>query len=248
MTSRHLLLVDDDPQMAVLIGVLARRAGLIVTSRPDIDSAWSSVQVDRTDLVLLDINLPIKSGLEFLRLRRQSPLPYTLPVALFCQLTMPHDVAAGWREGADYLITKDLVTRAGEWKDRVTAILDHARGQSSVPSLGCPQEEYARFLAPLGEALNEALDHPSLRSLDAEVIGELLWRALVQGFGSMAQRAWLVPDTGRMVVGALPETDPGGVNRCFASLIEQVWCLLGSGPCAQFAVALRAIVNVLYKR
>jgi DNA-binding response OmpR family regulator len=243
-----LLLVDDDPQMAVLIGVLARRAGLTVTCRPDVDSAWSAVQVERPELVLLDINLPIKSGLEFLRLRRQTPLPYRVPVALFCQLTMSYDVAAGWREGADYLITKELVTRASDWKDRVTAILDHAHSQASVPSLGCLQEEDARFLTQWGRRLNEALNHTSLRSLDAEVIGELLWRALIDGFGSMAQRAWLVPDEGRAVVAALPTMDHGGIHRCFSSLIEQIWCLLGPGPSAQFAVALRAVVNALYKR
>ncbi len=52
MTSRHLLLVDDDPQMAFLLGILARRAGLGPSSAGDVESAWSAVCVDRPDLVL----------------------------------------------------------------------------------------------------------------------------------------------------------------------------------------------------
>jgi DNA-binding response OmpR family regulator len=266
MTSGRLLLVDDDPSMAALIGMLARRAGLTVTCCPDVDSVWSALfpasplpqplspaergeeASDVPELVLLDINLPIKSGLEFLRMRRQMMAPCRFGVALFCQPSMIHDVAAGWKEGADYLIAKDLVTRPSDWQKRVTEILEHLRGQVAIPSLGWPDEGDGPLLYRWGEVLNEALADTSLRSLAVEVIEEVLWRALIHGFRSEAQRAWFVPYTGRVCLTTPLPGDSDGVNRCFASLIDQVWCLLGSGPCAQLVLALRAAVNRRHKR
>jgi DNA-binding response OmpR family regulator len=245
MKSRHLLLVDDDPQMEVLVGLLARRSGLTVFCRPDVDSAWSAVLTDRPELVLLDVNLPIKSGLDFLRRRQQTPAPHRFSVALFSQPAMTHDLAAGWREGADYLLSKELVTRAADWKNRVAEILEHARGQAAVPSLGCVKEKDDLLLSRWGEVLNEALDHPSLRSLVVEVIEQVLARALVSGFGSEAVCAWLAPEAGRVALPTPVTGDSSGVYRCFDSCIDQVWRLLGPGPCAQFAVALRSTVNAV---
>jgi CheY-like chemotaxis protein len=245
MASRHLLLVDDDPQMSVLVGVLARRAGLTVTCRADVDSAWSAVLADPPELVLLDVNLPVKSGLELLRQRQQTPPPDPFAVALFCQPMMAHDVAAGWREGADYLLAKDLVTSAPDWQRRVQEILEHARGQSPIPSLGWPKEKDDLLLSRWGEVLHAALDHPSLRSLGVEVIEQVHRRALVGAFGSEGQRAWLEPQAGGA---ALVSRPPGGIDsvrHCFASLIDQVWRLLGSGPSTQLVAALRATVNAL---
>jgi DNA-binding response OmpR family regulator len=245
MTSRHLLLVDDDPQMAVLVGVLARRAGMRVTCRADVDSGWSAVLADRPELVLLDVNLPDKSGLELLRRRRQAPSPDPFAVALFCQVMMTHDVAAGWREGADYLLAKDLVTSALAWQVRVREILDHVRGQSPIASLGWPQEKDGPLMCRWGEVLNEALEHPLLRSLGVEVIEQLLWRALVGAFGANAQRDWLETGSGRTVIRNCLTEDTGSVQRFFVSLIDQVWRLLGSGPSTQLAHSLRAAVNAL---
>jgi CheY-like chemotaxis protein len=234
--------------MAVLVGVLARRAGLSVTCRQDVDAAWLAVSSDRLELVLLDVNLPIKSGLELLRRRHEATVPHEFSVALFCQPAMTRDVASGWREGADYLVAKDLVTRAGDWQQRVSEILDHVRGRASVPSLGWPQERDGLLLSRWGEVLNEALDHPCLRPLGVEVIEQVLWRAMSFAFGPAARREWLAPDSGRVVLSTPLPRDSGGVHRCFASLLDQAWRLLGSGPCAQFSVALRAAVNARHER
>jgi CheY-like chemotaxis protein len=240
MHSQPLLLVDDDPQMGVLVGLLARRGGWSLTCRSDVESAWAALQSERPCLVLLDLNLPGESGLELLR-RRESLGGERLAVALFCQSTLHDDVAAGWRAGADYLLPKELVTRAADWQQRVREILAHTHGQGERGSLGCPAEAGGALASTWGESVNRALDHPALRSLGTEVIDAVLQRALASGFGAAVRPSWRIPGAARLACGELPPAPSIEAARdCLASLLDQVWCLLGSQPCASLEAAVRA--------
>jgi len=67
MSGRRLLLVDDDPSLAAIVRVLARRAGHSVAWAADAASATAELRRERPDLVLLDINLPGVSGPQWLR-------------------------------------------------------------------------------------------------------------------------------------------------------------------------------------
>ena len=102
MTSPRLLLVDDDPDMGFVVRILARRCGHTLTHRLDAENAWTNLDGDRPDLILLDVNLPGTSGLEFLKRLRASVTYATLPVALFVQASLTRDIAEGWASGADY--------------------------------------------------------------------------------------------------------------------------------------------------
>jgi CheY-like chemotaxis protein len=241
MSSRRLLLVDDDPQMAFLLGVLARRAELLLDSSGDVESAWARVQANPPDLVLLDINLPGPSGLELLRRRRESA-GVSVAVALFCQARLDHVIAAGWRAGADYLLTKDLVTRPIDWRRRVEEILDDARGQGPILSLGLFTKEKTLPLSAWGGLLNQVFDHSALDSLlGPAVIEQVLCRALVCGFHATARRSWLVEGAGRLACDKLSlSVSPESVGACLESVRRQVWRLLGSGPWAAFDDVLRA--------
>ena len=229
MASRRLLLVDDDPQMGVIVGMLARRAGLTMDCQPSVESAWTALRQVRPDLVLLDVNLPGKSGLELLHRRRQTPNVEPFAVALFCQSGLTGDVAAGWRAGADYLLPKELVTKPDAWPRRVEEILAHAHGQAPPRSLGLPKEGSDGLRSKWGGSLNRLLDHPILRSLGEEVVEQVLRRALVHGFADAARLSWLVPGAGRLHLEGLPAEAPvAAVHGCLASLLDQVWRLLGT--------------------
>jgi CheY-like chemotaxis protein len=242
MTSRHLLLVDDDSQMAVLVGILARRAGLPLLCRQDVDSAWSAIRDDCPELVLLDINLPGQRGVELLHRRRGRSGGVSFRVALFCQSIQTRDIAEGWQAGADYLLAKDLVTRPADWLCRVCEILEHAHGQRLIPSLGWPEEDKGRLYPRWAEHLNRALLHSCLWPLGPELIDQILWRALMHAFGTEARPSWLVARAGRLDPDAVPTATSEEFLGCFDSLVDQVWCLLGFDPSEQFSVALRSIV------
>src|SRR5260221_465897 len=118
-----LLLVDDDPDLAVIVSLLGKRAGHRVTCCADVPSAWARLGEGLPDLVLLDVNLPGESGLELCRRARNAGPERAglaeIRIALFVQPALTGDVAAGLEAGADFLISKDLVSRPEEWQQRV---------------------------------------------------------------------------------------------------------------------------------
>jgi DNA-binding response OmpR family regulator len=249
-----LLLVDDDPHLGLIVTRLAQRAALEAACAADVASAWSSLQAHTPDLVLLDVNLPGASGLELLRRLRASQsaicnLQSAIPkVALFCQPAQVEDIAAGWRAGADYLLPKDLVVRPEDWQRRVREILSHAHGQHAPRSLTWPAKASGQTTCDWAAVLEQALRCREARSLGGEVAEVVLRRALDQAFQTVCseeERArWIVAGQGRLDRQALPgRVSWGSLQSCFASLVDQWWCLLGDEASAPLVQALQAALD-----
>jgi DNA-binding response OmpR family regulator len=64
---RHILLVEDDASLSDVIGRNLARRGLEVRTETTVSDALRAVAKMRPDLLLLDINLPDRSGWELLR-------------------------------------------------------------------------------------------------------------------------------------------------------------------------------------
>lgn len=64
---RHVLLVEDDASLCEVIGRNLSRRGLEVRTVASVNDAIRAVARMRPDLLLLDINLPDRSGWELLR-------------------------------------------------------------------------------------------------------------------------------------------------------------------------------------
>src|SRR5947209_1741892 len=124
-----LLLVDDAPEMTVLVQALGGRAGCEVAVASDADAAWAALHARRPDLVLLDVNLPGVSGPDLLRRLRAAPELSGLAVAVYCHATLGADVAAGLEAGADFVFFKDLAARPDDWRRRLEEILAGAHGR-----------------------------------------------------------------------------------------------------------------------
>jgi CheY-like chemotaxis protein len=239
MSPARLLLVDDDPELGLIVGVLARKAGQAVSCRSEVESAWAALAEGRPDLVLLDLELPGQSGLELLRRVRADAGLSGLPVALFCQSGLAARVAAGWGAGANYLLAKDVVTSPAAWATRTGEIIAHLRGQVPLTSLGWLGRSGSP-VASWGDALNRALDLASPRPLGPEVLEQVLRRGLAHGFGR-APDDWLIGGAGRLAVPALPARAAGEqVERLLSSVVDQLWRLHGSQASGAFAERLRA--------
>ena len=134
MDARRLLVVDDDPSLAAIVSVLARRAGHAFAWAADAAAADEEAARQRPCLVLLDVNLPGTSGIEWLRSLRQRDR--ALPVALFAQSALAYDVARGMEAGADFHFAKELVADPARWARRLAEILALADGRTRPASLG----------------------------------------------------------------------------------------------------------------
>ena len=103
-----ILVVDDDPDLRDLIGYTLRRDGYFVIESEDGIAALLMADVERPDLVLLDVNLPRLDGFEVCRrLRAQS----RVPILMLTVRGDEADVVRGLDLGADDYLTKPFSPR-----------------------------------------------------------------------------------------------------------------------------------------
>lgn len=111
---RTLLLVEDDPDDVLITQrALERRLDLRVVVARDGDEAMaflrrqgSFAQAERPDLVLLDLNIPRRSGHQVLREIRRDPVLTNLPVVVFTTSCAQEDINASYQERANSYVVK----------------------------------------------------------------------------------------------------------------------------------------------
>ena len=103
----RILVVDDDPSLQKLVGVLLGRANMEAV---EAINATEAARILKTgplpDLVILDLMLPDISGIEFLRQMRQKATFDELPVLILSALADPEQIREGLATGADRYLTK----------------------------------------------------------------------------------------------------------------------------------------------
>jgi PAS domain S-box-containing protein len=123
----HIILVDDQSDVALIIQKLGKRDGLAITWFPTAEEAWDFLQLHSADLLLLDVNLPGMSGVELCRRLQGLPHLKDTPVAMFT----PDQDAEALQElraaGADYFLTKDLLCQPAEWQRKIQELLEQIR-------------------------------------------------------------------------------------------------------------------------
>jgi DNA-binding response OmpR family regulator len=120
------LVVDDEPMLRNLLSRLLRMEGYEVLEAEDGLTALDLVAREKPDLVLLDVMLPARNGLDVLGdLRRTSDIP----VILVSALAEEADRVLGLKMGADDYVTKPF--SAAELSARVESVLRRAEMRSS---------------------------------------------------------------------------------------------------------------------
>lgn len=120
-----ILIVDDDPRLRDLVRLALDRAGFLVITAADGQSALIHVVREVPDLVVLDIGLPEVDGLEVCRrIRQRSDVPVLFLTARDDEI----DRILGLELGADDYVTKPFSPR--ELVARVRAILKRSSGKT----------------------------------------------------------------------------------------------------------------------
>ena len=100
----RLLLVDDDPTVREMIGRVLAEAGHIVLPAANGQEALDFASATDVDLVLLDLNMPVKSGWDtFERLTSENPL---LPIIIIT--ARPNQLFPALASGVGALMEKPL--------------------------------------------------------------------------------------------------------------------------------------------
>ena len=116
----RVLVVDDDPALAEMLGIVLRSEGFEPSFVADGERAMAAFRQTKPDLVLLDIMLPGKDGLEVCRaIRAESGVP----IVMLTARTDTIDVVLGLESGADDYVVKPFKPK--ELVARVRARVRH---------------------------------------------------------------------------------------------------------------------------
>lgn len=104
--ARHVLLIEDEANIAEAIRFVLMRDGWRVTTHGDGHDALARVRAARPDLVILDVMLPGQSGFDILSALRADPATVDLPVLMLTAKGQARDREAAARAGASRFMTK----------------------------------------------------------------------------------------------------------------------------------------------
>ncbi len=123
-----LLVVDDDPDILKLIKSRIDKEKFKVISTDDGESALAIILARRPDLVVLDINIPGKNGLDVCRELRADKKTQNIPIIMLSGRNDAVDRILGLEFGADDYVTKPFDTH--ELMLRISNILKRVYGSN----------------------------------------------------------------------------------------------------------------------
>lgn len=126
--SALILIVEDEPQLAEVLEAYARQEGYRTERAADGNAALSAYRAASPDLILLDVMLPGRSGLDVLKTVRAES---GTPVILVTARAEETDQIVGLELGADDYVVKpfrprEVMARVKAVLRRATALLDDA--------------------------------------------------------------------------------------------------------------------------
>jgi two-component system, OmpR family, response regulator BaeR len=123
MSPPLVLVIDDEPAIADVVEYVLQEQGFAVERATDGHDGWRRFESRRPALVLLDLNLPGRDGLDLFRsMRAARP---DVPVIMLTSRTDDVDRVLGLELGADDYVTKPFHAR--ELAARVKAVLRRLR-------------------------------------------------------------------------------------------------------------------------
>tara|TARA_B100000676_G_C18011955_1_gene807211 strand:+ start:10 stop:690 length:681 start_codon:yes stop_codon:yes gene_type:complete len=119
----HILVVDDDEGIRSLVKKYLNENNFLITTAKDAEDAFEKITIIKFDLIILDIMMPGKSGLDFIK-QNKKELNDT-PVILLTARGEPNERIEGLEIGADDYLPKPFEPK--ELILRIKNILDKTK-------------------------------------------------------------------------------------------------------------------------
>jgi two-component system alkaline phosphatase synthesis response regulator PhoP len=129
MMKRRILVVDDDREIVRLLRAYLEQSGYEVLAAYDGETALHILRREHPDLVLLDLMLPERDGLDVTRVVRTDVSLAAMPIIMLTARVEDHDKIVGLEMGADDYVTKPF--NPGEVVARIRAVLRRVQGESA---------------------------------------------------------------------------------------------------------------------
>ncbi|GAA2864822.1 hypothetical protein Acy02nite_14090 [Actinoplanes cyaneus] len=127
------LVADDDADIRDLVAFKLEQAGLEVITVGDGQAAVEQARTRRPTLAVLDVSMPLLSGIDVCRMLRADPATAGMLIIMLTARVQEQDVEGGFSAGADDYVTKPFSPR--ELVSRIQALLTRARTQDATPGL-----------------------------------------------------------------------------------------------------------------
>ena len=111
MTSKHVLVVDDETDILELLRYNLKKEGYRVTTVATGEAALRCIDNVRPDLVVLDLMLPAVDGLSVCRRLKSNADTQDIPIVMLTARGEEADIVRGLEAGADDYITKPFSPR-----------------------------------------------------------------------------------------------------------------------------------------
>ena len=108
---KKVLVCDDEPHILEAVAFVARKEGYTVLTAEDGEAALRVARAEKPGLVLLDLNMPIKSGYQVCEELRSDPELKGTHIIMLTAKGQDSDRARGVAAGANEYITKPFSPR-----------------------------------------------------------------------------------------------------------------------------------------
>jgi two-component system alkaline phosphatase synthesis response regulator PhoP len=109
--SKRVLVVDDEPNISLSLQFLMTQAGYEVRVAADGEAALQEVEINPPDLILLDVNMPKRSGFEVCETIRANASWAKIPILMLTAKGRDIEREQGLALGADDYFTKPFSTQ-----------------------------------------------------------------------------------------------------------------------------------------
>lgn len=128
MSSAKILIVDDEPQIRRVLRTTLTSQGYTVAEAKNGDEALEQIREERPDLILLDVNMPGRSGLEVCHEIRGTS---DIPIIMLTVRNTERDKVQALDTGADDYVVKPFGSE--ELMARIRAALRRAAPAEAIP-------------------------------------------------------------------------------------------------------------------
>ena len=106
--ANHILIVDDQPELAGMMADLLANAGYATRTAADGREALAEVQADPPDLLLLDVQMPELDGFEVATMLKSDPATATIPIIMVSAHEGRGARLVGLESGAEDYLSKPI--------------------------------------------------------------------------------------------------------------------------------------------
>jgi len=119
--SKHILIVDYEPNIVLSLEYLMQQAGFDVATAADGEAALAAIDSRPPDLILLDVMMPKRDGYEVCQRVRSHPEWQNIKIVMLTARGREIEREKGLSLGADDYITKPFATQ--ELVDKIRQVL-----------------------------------------------------------------------------------------------------------------------------